>query len=333
MENTSFTIIMPVYNTRKNYLEFAINSVLNINYINYELIIVDDGSSDETKKVLNKYKERATIITQKNTGMCKARINAFKYIHNDYVIFMDSDDYIEPESLALLNSIITKHKSDIVLYDFARFRNDDVNHYFNKQKFLSEGVKCKSEVLEQLCRLHLNSICSKIIRKELLTSLEHNINPEIRNGDDLQQSTYLVLKAESFYYTENIIQLYRILDEQRSYYNIQNITRDINWLIEPLKMLKKNNIDNRLYDIYYSSAVNNIIFNVFRICILSKNKEERNALLETISTCDIVTELKTDRKTLPAHLKILFSLFNHKSYSMLSLAAKIYDSLFRIQRI
>ena len=87
MENTSFTIIMPVYNTRKNYLEFAINSVLNINYINYELIIVDDGSSDETKKVLNKYKERATIITQKNTGMCKARINAFKYIHNDYITY------------------------------------------------------------------------------------------------------------------------------------------------------------------------------------------------------------------------------------------------------
>lgn len=330
MDNISFTIIMPVYNTRKDYLEFAINSILDLDYDNYELIIVDDGSNEETKRILKQYKNVATIITQNNTGMCKARINAFPYIHNDYVIFMDSDDYIEPDSLKILNKIILENNCDIVLYDFARFKHFDTNVFFNKQKFFTEGLKNKKEVLEQLCNLHLNSICSKIIKKELLDGLELNINLEIRNGDDLQQSTYLILKANSFYYTESIIQLYRILDEQRSYYNIHNTSRDINWLVRPLLMLKENDVDKKLLSIFYTAAINNIIFNGFRICVLAKNKEECHTILNEINESKICSLVETAE--LPLHLKFLYWLLNKRHYFLLSFSAKLYDRIFKIQR-
>ena len=333
MENTSFTIIMPVYNTKKEYLEFAVNSVFNLDYDNFELLIIDDGSDEETKQILKQYKNRTTILTQNNTGMCKARINAFPYIRNDYVIFMDSDDYIEPDSLKILNKIILENNCDMILYDFARFKCFDIDNYFSKQKFFTEGFKNKKEVLEQLCSLHLNSICSKIIKKELLDGLEQNINLEIRNGDDLQQSTYLILKASTFYYTESIIQLYRILDEQRSYYNIHNIIRDINWLVRPLHMLKENNTDKKLLNTFYTAAVNNIVFNGFRICILAKDKEERNTLLNELLLSKIVKEISRETIQLPLHLSILFGFLVSKNFSLFATAAFVYDRLAGIQRI
>ena len=323
---------MPVYNTKESYLRFAIDSILNQKYNNYELIIVDDGSNDETKALLEQYKEKATIIYQENTGMCKARINAFNYINNDYVIFMDSDDYLTEDALSIINKIIETHHPDIVLYDFARFKNDDIENYYDKQHFLNEGTVQKEQMLTQLCSLHLNSICSKIIKKDFLSGLEDNINTIIKNGDDLQQSTYLLLKANSYYYTDKIIQLYRVLDEQRSYYNINNIIRDINWLVRPLEMLKDAHIDNKYLNIFYSSSVNNIVFNAFRICILAQNKKERNALLSKLQDTDAFKLIINKSNSLPFHLLILQRIISSNNYTLVSLCAKLYDLVFKMQR-
>ena len=332
MKSTSFTFIMPVYNTKEEYLRFALDSIFNQNYDNYEVIIVDDGSNENTKIFLNNYEDKVSIIHQKNTGMCKARINAFKYIKNDYVIFMDSDDYLKEGSLKLLDNLIKKYSTDIVLYDFARFKNNDVINYYSKQQFMSEGIKTREEILTQLCSFHLNSICSKIIKKDLLEGLEDNINIDIRNGDDLQQSTYLLLKAKSYYYTEEIIQLYRVLDEQRTYYNINNITRDINWLVRPLEMLKDAKIDNKYINMFYTSSVNNIIFNAFRICLLAQNKKERDALLIKLKNTEAFKLIINKADNLPIHLNILQKIISTNNYNLVSFCAKLYDIVFKMQR-
>lgn len=323
---------MPVYNTKESFLRFAIDSILNQKYDNYELIIVDDGSNEKTKQVLENYKDKALIIHKENGGISKARISAFPYIKNDYVILMDSDDYIKDDALMVLDDIIKNNNPDIILYDFARFKNNDVNNYYDKHSFLTEGIKTKDEILLQLCQLHINSFCSKIVKKDLLEGLEENINTSIVNGEDLQQSTYLLLKANSYYYTDKIIQLYRVLDEQRSYYNINNIIRDINWLVRPLEMLKDAHIDNKYLNIFYSSSVNNMVFNAFRICILAQNKKERNALLSKLQDTDAFKLIINKSNSLPFHLLILQRIISSNNYTIVSLCAKLYDLVFKMQR-
>ena len=134
MSKPSFSIIMPIFNTEEKYLRTAIGSVLNQDYPDYELILVDDGSNDETARIIDDYKYKCTIIHQTNSGQIISRLNGLKAAKNDYVLFFDSDDYLFKGSLKRIASIINNKDYDIITYDYARFK-DDPHDYFSKQQF------------------------------------------------------------------------------------------------------------------------------------------------------------------------------------------------------
>ena len=112
MENKYLiTIIVAIYNGEK-YLNECIDSILNQNYSRLEIILVDDGSTDESGNICDKYlkkDKRVKVIHQKNGGVSVARNNALKISNGDYVCFIDQDDYIENDYVSyLLNLIIKK---------------------------------------------------------------------------------------------------------------------------------------------------------------------------------------------------------------------------------
>lgn len=121
MNKYKFSLIVPVYNTEK-YIEKCLNSILNQSYKNYEIIVINDGSTDNSVQILDKYKsnKKLKIINQKNKGLSEARNEGLKYISGDYILFVDSDDYIEPKLLETLNSNITDE-------DLIRFQTQTVN--------------------------------------------------------------------------------------------------------------------------------------------------------------------------------------------------------------
>ena len=100
MNKYKFSIIVPVYNV-ENYVDKCIKSILNQTYKNYEVIIINDGSTDNSLNIINKYKnnKKIKIITQKNKGLSNARNNGMKMATGDYLLFIDSDDYIEDKLL------------------------------------------------------------------------------------------------------------------------------------------------------------------------------------------------------------------------------------------
>lgn len=104
------SIIVPVYNTEK-YLDACINSILNQTYTNLEIILVDDGSTDNSGKLLDEFAgkdKRIKVIHQKNAGQSAARNVGIRYANGDFVSFIDGDDEISPdfikELLAVYNS-------------------------------------------------------------------------------------------------------------------------------------------------------------------------------------------------------------------------------------
>lgn len=102
------SIIIPVYNTGA-YLSRCIDSILNQTYADFEIIIVNDGSTDDTHEIANKYMrsdERIFIIEQENMGVVKARERGLLIAKGKYVIFIDSDDWIEPEMIEFMISNI-----------------------------------------------------------------------------------------------------------------------------------------------------------------------------------------------------------------------------------
>ena len=123
-----FSVIVPVYNVEK-YIEKCLNSILNQTYKDFEIIIVNDGSPDNSQSIVDKYvKNYPEIIKsyiKENGGLSDARNFGVKKANGDYLVFVDSDDYINSELLEKLNEEIEKYPDiDIVGYDFNIIDND-----------------------------------------------------------------------------------------------------------------------------------------------------------------------------------------------------------------
>jgi len=116
-----FSIVVPVYNVEK-YLENCLDSIINQSYDNFEIIIVNDGSTDNSKNIidmyLKKYPKKIKAFDKKNGGLSDTRNYAIKYISGDYLLFCDSDDYLDKELLYKINNILKEKKYDLVKYLF-----------------------------------------------------------------------------------------------------------------------------------------------------------------------------------------------------------------------
>ena len=109
------TIITPVYNS-KQYLTQSINSILNQTYSDFELILVDDGSTDGSSQLFDDHAardKRIKVIHQDHQGQAAARNRALDIAQGDYIAFVDSDDYIYPQMLAILLNLSIIYNTEI----------------------------------------------------------------------------------------------------------------------------------------------------------------------------------------------------------------------------
>ena len=117
-----FSIIVPVYNTEK-YLDDCLNSIFKQSNQDFEVICVNDGSTDKSKDILNKYKDDITIVTQENSGLSVARNKGVEKATGKYLLFVDSDDTIEPKLLEKLDQV-TKNNPDLVRFGLNEINGD-----------------------------------------------------------------------------------------------------------------------------------------------------------------------------------------------------------------
>ena len=114
------SIIMPAYNVEK-YVGKAISSILSQDYKNLELLIVDDGSTDETAKIAKRYSAndvRAIVLSKQNGGLSDARNYGLERATGDYVLFVDSDDFIEPNTIGKLMKHSNDHALDVCIFGY-----------------------------------------------------------------------------------------------------------------------------------------------------------------------------------------------------------------------
>ena len=161
MKNYKFSVVIPVYNTQE-YLDECIGSVVNQSYSNWELFLIDDGSTDNSYEICKKYRklygERVYIQKNKNRGVSYSRNVALKKIQGDYVIFLDSDDYLmDLKFFENLNKLINKTGVDCYIGNFKSFtESSNIEPLIDKEIDKKQINKKKHEkVLEYLYRLRL----------------------------------------------------------------------------------------------------------------------------------------------------------------------------------
>lgn len=124
MENKGLiSVIIPVYNVEK-YLKECVDSVLNQTYQNFEIILVDDGSTDFSGKICDEYaliSDKIKVVHQKNGGLSFARNQGFLLSEGEYIYFLDSDDYIAEKAFEKLVLVIDKSDADFVYFDSNSF--------------------------------------------------------------------------------------------------------------------------------------------------------------------------------------------------------------------
>jgi len=112
-EQVRFSIIVPTYN-RSKFLKIAISSVIGQSYTNWELLIIDDGSTDDTKSLIHQFRDdRIKYVYQENSERAVARNNGIKLVTGSYICFLDSDDYYLPNHLESFQKLIIQKQHPV----------------------------------------------------------------------------------------------------------------------------------------------------------------------------------------------------------------------------
>lgn len=257
-----FSFIVPVYNVEK-YLSRCLDSLLTQNYQNFEIICINDGSPDNSINILQMYQKKHNnifIINQENKGLGGARNTGLKYASGDYIWFIDSDDWIEPTSLYLLNNYISQEGSkDMILF----------NAYRTKQKGL-EG---------------------KLIRASNKTKFENGIDyaRSLLDGNGLLFSWIKICKRDLFVKSGFQFQKGFFEDISEIPFYANNI-HTIGYLEEPLYNYFVNDksimhtYDRRIFDAF------------FQLANLKKSLKNVNELSNDLSYFEIRVTYNTYRK-------------------------------------
>lgn len=131
------SIVIPVYNAEK-YLSRCLESILSQTYKNIEVIIVNDGSTDKSQQIIKTYQKKSKkvrVFNQSNVGVSKARNLGIKYCKGDYILFLDSDDWIDEDYIEKSIDFLKNNKVDLLLLPYIReYKNKSVKNYIFRQK-------------------------------------------------------------------------------------------------------------------------------------------------------------------------------------------------------
>lgn len=204
------SVIIPVYNV-ENYIVQCIDSLINQTYKNIEIILIDDGSTDESHRILREYEyryENITLIVQRNSGQSVARNKGIAQAKGKYIYFLDSDDYIELVTLENLIKKMEDNGLDLIRFSGESFseNNDfiiDKNKY-NFQKYFSNGMYYnKIDFLKINFKTFTASPVLYVVKKSVITENNIEFTPFIIHEDELF-TLEVFLNVNSAMYDPNI---------------------------------------------------------------------------------------------------------------------------------
>lgn len=280
-ERPKISVIIPVYNTEK-YLEKCLDSILNNTLKDIEIICVDDGSTDNSLNILEKYSKldnRLKIIKQPNSGAATARNTGIDVAKGDYFYFIDSDDYVQTSFLEKMYYQINSTHSDICLCKRTDF--DELRNKYNiiKNALLTENLPSKvfniddiNDKIFQFCSI---CIINKIFSRNLILSNDIKFQNLSSCNDVFFYFATLVHANQITYVDESLVTSVRC---RKSSITSTRGTKINNIVIAgeyTKKYLDNLNIFNKVKDSFYKRLSYNFFYEINQ-CNNKKLKKEFN---------------------------------------------------------
>lgn len=220
------SIIIPVYNVER-YLKQCVDSILNQTYRNFEIILVDDGSSDNSSEICDGYKiidDRVKVIHKENEGVSVARNIGLKFTSGEYIAFVDSDDYWNNAND--LGEIVSDLKSspDFILYRSAKYYQNDGELImpkitYDKEKFDEYN---KIEFFKYISEngLFPAATWDKIVKRDFLINNHIYFNNNLVSSEDIDWFFNILVNAKDIRFSNTVMYIYR---QQR----LESVTNNI----------------------------------------------------------------------------------------------------------
>lgn len=250
------SVIVPVYNVEQ-YLEQCLDSIVNQTYLELEIILVNDGSTDQSAKICRRFASqdhRIKIINQINGGVSSARNSGIREATGDYISFVDSDDWLGNETYKKMIEVAKNNQNiGVIMCDFVNVKNNVSEKisanirrgFYNKMDIVKE-VYPTLLVTEDLGRLPIVSACTCLFKKELLVHNEIKFDVSLRYAEDYLFMADVMVHANSFYYLKGLF-----LYNYRQYEFSRSKKYQSEWWDNFLYLNKKLNdllFDNKDYD-------------------------------------------------------------------------------------
>lgn len=284
------SIIVPIYNVAP-YLRKCVDSLLAQDISDYEIILVDDGSPDECPKICDEYAtiySNIRVIHQENAGLSAARNSGIAVAQGDYIWFVDSDDYIEPNVLGALMEQIERDNLDILRFRYQNVRENgeafapykDMTNYNDYSVIPTDGLTFLTNRMGIQCYAWQFIVRATLCKIELFT-------PGIY-FEDTDWTPRMLLRAERVASTELVV--YNYLWREGSITLSQNdIHKQRKQLHDKLNLLKKiNTLGNQVDDRrWFDGMISGLVINIVGI-IASTFYAERRAYVQQIKSMGVL---------------------------------------------
>ena len=208
--NKKVSVIVPVYNAEK-YLPKTLNSIVNQTYKNLEIIIIDDCSTDDSKKIIKSYASKderiRPIYSEINQGVSKSRNMGLRMFTGDFVLFVDSDDILTKDAVEIMIDRAEKYDGDVIdSYHLVVFEDKGKKHFFTEGKIPKEDLVmgCLEDNLEVLNKA--TYITGKIIKKELVDGLY--FDESLSRYEDMLFEHQIKLRLKNMIFLNTIVYYY-----------------------------------------------------------------------------------------------------------------------------
>lgn len=215
-ENPLISVIIPIYNAEK-YLAMSLRSLQNQSYKNFEALMINDGSTDNSEKIAAEFAAHDTrfkLFNQQNQGGSASRNQGLKQAKGEYIAFLDNDDIYAPQHLEILLANMQNHDADVSCCTYIKFYGDG-NYIFDKQTnsrvfistnpFIDKFVRKKKIEMLMWCKLYKKNLFENIKFSEDLPAI-----------NDILLNIEILLKAEKLVYCREPLIAYRIVENSQT---------------------------------------------------------------------------------------------------------------------
>ena len=251
MEKELISIIVPIYNV-ENYLRMCLDSIQNQTYQNFECLLINDGSTDNSEQIAEEFllDSRFRYFEKENGGVSSARNLGIECSGGAYITFIDADDWVDSDYLEVLYNALIDENADISVSTYKRFHMAENCWYFHSfQRGYEKRVFTNQELIDEFIALDTfdysyRFVCGKLVRKYLLDKIAFNGMTTL--GEDMEFWLKLYLISNKIVYVNRDSYVYRI-DNGGRHFGLEKIRSDIQQRLNFIAFLAVRGMDISKY--------------------------------------------------------------------------------------